>query len=480
MKNSFFRLFFSLALSATFFSLSLAQEIDPIPVKTFYRDRVTRNLEFLCKEAECMDNVVINDRGLYIYPTTQKVNKPEFIVHWREMPHLVDLLKTKSNEDIIDILQRKGTAYFYGINDTHVDPARYPVSKFKGLKIALDPGHMAGDFEQAVLEKRYVKTEGKFYKQKKDITFFEANLAYTTALVLKKQLEDNGAEVMLTHDYGKSSMGNTFEEWKKTEIKDDIIKGYKSDWFNREKLDYFLSGEATDFMLFYDVFRNMDFVKRAEKINEFKPDLTLVIHYNASENNPRYDERYLKPVKENYSMVFIPGSFLGFEIDGSDQLDQRFELLRLLVSHDLEESNVFASNIIKSLNDELKVDAVPVDNDFGFAQNYSILSDLSTGVYHRNLYLTRVVKGPIAYAEALYQDNEKEIPLLGKKDLTIEGITTSSRVKDVAQVYFSAIEHWLEYNKEYEKTLDALYEDKYGDEADFEEFLKEQKQKKKN
>ncbi|MBL3654627.1 N-acetylmuramoyl-L-alanine amidase [Fulvivirga sediminis] len=478
MKNSFFRLFFIIAISATFSSRSFSQKIEPIPVKQFYMDRVNRNLQFLCKEAECLDNVVANDRGLYIYSTSQKVNKPEFVLHWREMPHFNELLQTKTNEEIIDILKRKGTQYFYGINDTHVDPAKYPVSEFKGLKIALDPGHMAGNFEQAEFEKRYVKVEGKYYKQKRDISFFEANLAYTTALRLKEMLEEKGAKVMLTHDYGKSAMGSTFQEWKNSNnTKNDIVSGYKSDWFNREKLDYFLSGDATDFMLFYDVYRNMDFVQRANKINDFDPDLTLVIHYNASENNPRYNDKYLKPVNSNYSMVFIPGSFMGFEIDGNEQLDQRFELLRLLVSHDLEESNVFASNIIKALNDELKVEAVPVDNDFGFAENYSILSDLSTGVYHRNLYLTRVVKGPIAYTEALYQDNVDEIPLLGKTDYTIGGIRTSSRVKDVAQVYLSAIEQWLSYNQEFSKTLDALYEDKYGDEADYQEFLKEKKQK---
>ena len=65
---------------------------------------------------------------------------------------------------------------------------------------------------------------------------------------------------------------------------------------------------------------------------------------------------------------------------------------------------------------------------------------------------------------------------MGKKDLTIDGITTSSRVKDVAQVYFLAIEQWLAYNKSLAKMLDALYEDKYGDEELYEEDIKAQKE----
>ncbi|MEM9297537.1 MAG: N-acetylmuramoyl-L-alanine amidase [Bacteroidota bacterium] len=467
--KSLFLSVFGLAL----FDVS-AQKIEPIPIKKFYKDRVTRNLQFLCKEAECLDNIVVNERGLYMYPTSQRVDKPEFILYWREMSHFNGLLDEMPHEEIIEILKRKGSRYFYGIKSTHVDPAKYPVTDYLGLKVAIDPGHMASNMGEAILERRYMKVEGVNYDRNSDIEFFEANLAYTTALRLKELLEDKGAEVMLTHDYGKSAMGINYYEWLETDFKKDIIAGYKNEWYNREKFNYLLSGEATDFVMFNDVFLNKDFVARANRINAFKPDLTLVIHYNASEGSQRYDDKYLPPVKENYSMVFVPGSFLGFEVDGKDEVDQRFELLRLLVSSDLEESNVFASNIMKALDKELKVDALPSDNTFTFANKYSILSDMAEGVYHRNLYLTRAVKGPIGYAEALYQDNIDEIPLLGKKDYTVGGITTSSRVKEVAKVYFSAIDQWLKYNQEFTKKLDALYDDKYGDEEIYAEELKEQ------
>jgi len=475
MKKSVYTFIILLAVSLMATS-SIAQKIEPIPVKKFYQDRVKRNLQFLCKEEQCFDNVRINDRGIYIYPNNQKIDRPQFVLYWREMPHFVQLLSEKEDEEIIDILERKGEHYFYGIKDTHVDPARYPVSEMRGLKIALDPGHMASNFEQAMLEKRYVKVEGSYYNQKEDISFFEANLAYATALVLKDMLEEKGADVMISHDYGKSAFGMNFEEWKQTDYKKDILYGYKNDWYNREKFDYLMSGDAQDFIMFHDVFRNLDFVKRAERINEYKPDITLVLHLNASEGSRRYDDKYLPPVSENYSMVFIPGAFLGFEVDGKDQADQRFELLRLLVSYDLEESDIFARDIIDALHSQLNVEALPVKNNFEFTTKYSIKSDLSNGVYHRNLYLTRVVEGPIAYAEALYQDNFDEIPLLGKKDFVIGGITTSSRVKDMANVYFGAIQEWLKYNKEYSKQLDALYEDKYGDEEEFEEDIRAQNQ----
>lgn len=482
MKNSLYSAIFFAACIAIGFTTARAQQIEPIPVKDFYKERVTKNLQLLCKEAECLDNVVINERGIYIYPVNSRVDKPEFILYWREMPHFNKLLAESTKEQIIDILDRKGSRYFYGINYKEEDPARYPVSEFSGLKVALDPGHIASNLEEAILEQRYVKVEGEYVGQKKDITFFEANLAYATCLAMKKMLEDAGAEVMLTHEYGKSSLGTNYSEWVKTDHKQDIIDGYKKDWYNREKLEYLLADDASDFIMFHDVFRNSDLENRVALINEFKPDITLIVHYNAKEGGQRYNDRFLRPVEENYSMVFIPGSFLGYEVDGNEELDKnhRFEFLRLLVSYDLEESDIFARNIIRSLNNELKVDALPADNDFEFANTYSIKSTLSDGVYHRNLFLTREIKGPIAYAEALYQDNIKEVALLGKKDFKIEGITTSSRVKDVAQVYFNSIKEWLDYNKAYSKKLDALYEDKYGDEKLFAEDQKIQEKEVKN
>lgn len=474
MKNPLYSAFFSM-LAIFFLTAQLkAQTIEPIPVKQFYKDRVTRNLQLLCKEDQCLDNIMITDRGIYVYATSQKVNKPEFILYWREMPHFIEMLDKKSTAEIIDILSRKGSHYFYGINNTHVDPAKYPVTEFKGLRVALDPGHIASNFEEARLEQRYVRAEGKFFNKKEDIQFFESNLAYATCLVLKEMLEKQGAHVMLTHDYGKSAMGINYKEWLQTDYKQDIVHGYKEDWYKRDKFEYLMSGQAPDFMMFHDVFRNLDFVARGKKINEYEPDITLVVHYNASENSTRYGDLYLPPVTENYSMVFIPGAFLGHEIDGKDGLDQRFEMLRLLVTYDLEESDVFASNIIGALHNELEVDALPKQNNFDFANRYSILSQRSEGVYHRNLYLTRVVRGAIAYSEALYQDNKEEMEKLGRKDFTIGGIKTSSRVKDVAHVYFSAIEQWLAYNKQFAKQLDALYEDKYGDEEEFKEDMEQQ------
>jgi hypothetical protein len=45
----------------------------------------------------------------------------------------------------------------------------------------------------------------------------------------------------------------------------------------------------------------------------------------------------------------------------------------------------------------------------------------------------------LVYGESLYQDNENEIQLLRKSDLSVNGILTNQRVKQVAKCYFDAV-----------------------------------------
>ena len=455
MKEIKIKYFFLLLVctAVVFLVLFPLMKKEQAPLTKFYKDRVTKNIKFLCKDLECIDNFFVDDRGLFIYPESQKTGKPEFILYWEEIPQFNELLKKKTNAQLIDILKRKESKYLSGFDTTLLKPAIYPVCEWKGLRVALDPGHIASDLQEAKLEQRYVRAEGKLFNQKLDIEFFEANLAYTTSLVLKEMLEKKGAEVMITHEYGKSAFHMNYSEWRKSDYKNDVILGYKENWYGREKFDYLMTGNATDLILYQDVFRNKDFVSRGRKINDFNPDITLVIHFNAKEGSERYGESYSQPVNENYTMVMIPGAFLGIEIDGRVGLEQRFELLRLLVSNELEASDIFASHIIDAFVEYLKVDALPKHKNLNSIKHYSVPSNRSEGVYHRNIYLTRVVRGPIAYSEALYQDNRDEMALLGRNDLIVQGIKTSSRVREVAHAYLIAIKGWLDYNKEFAKKV---------------------------
>jgi N-acetylmuramoyl-L-alanine amidase len=301
----------------------------------------------------------------------------------------------------------------------------------KGLKIALDPGHVSGDMQTAALELKFLKLKKDSIAGINDsINLIEGNLTLATALFLKKQLEEAGAEVMMTRSLpNQSAFGITYPEWLRKAKKQYFETAYNNGEISLAEKNRFIKyGSPKD--IFQNYFRFADLYERARLINEYKPDFTVVIHYNVDEKNAPWT----KPTAKNYNMVFVPGDLKPFFLK---RVENRVELLRLLVSEDLSKSIQLGQNLVKSFEKTLSVPTAQ-------PQHASYLkNDCSTtrypGVYVRNLALTRLIHGPIAYGETLYQDNFKECHLLSDLTLEISGIKTSERVKQVAQGYYQGI-----------------------------------------
>ena len=87
---------------------------------------------------------------------------------------------------------------------------------YSGVKIALDPGHIAGDFEMAETEGKYMKMHSSPQTDLKPIEFFEANLALGTAHIIRERLEEMGAEVLMTRTQPNTgALGLEFNDWKR-------------------------------------------------------------------------------------------------------------------------------------------------------------------------------------------------------------------------------------------------------------------------
>lgn len=54
---------------------------------------------------------------------------------------------------------------------------------------------------------------------------------------------------------------------------------------------------------FLSFFKDHDLAQRITEINKFKPDLSIIIHYNVDEKNIDW----LKPGPKNFTMCFIGG-----------------------------------------------------------------------------------------------------------------------------------------------------------------------------
>ena len=396
-----------------------------------YKVKIEKHLD---KEKALSGYYSFDDEGIYMYGslTDKKNNRPEFKIFWNELQAAKALFYLKSNKEIEHILSLKKDKPFSAeqINDWANDFSEMPVKRksLQGIRIAIDPGHIAGDMATAKLEKKFISMKANpAFGLKQDVQIIEGELTLATAKLLKQKLEAEGALVMLTRDSSDiSAFGKTFENWLINDFKNSVEKSFTESAIT-EAEKTFLLAKAAKRDIFRNYFSALDIRERANKINAFRPDIAVVVHYNVDEKNTGW----VKPSDKNYNMVFIGGSFMKDELN---TFQSRVHFLRMLITDDVSKSVDLSEKLIKKFHDNLQVSSALSGNADYLRKN--CMDTEIQGVYHRNLTLTQLVHGTTAYCETLYQDNIKECILLDEK-------TTSVRIKEVADAYYKGIKEYF-------------------------------------
>ena len=379
---------------------------------------------------------------MYHSPRAKARDNPEFVLHWEDLRHFKKLIDNADRQYQLKVYKNQGTSRFDStliqtVNILSSNQRVIPVSQnkpFTGIKIALDPGHIAGDFHMATAEDRFIEMYGI---RKEPIRFFEGELTLTTAKVLQDSLEALGAEVMLTRDRGNySAMGMSFDEWLQTELVDTLLR----EGYELSDIDRRVSGSSHR-TLYRRYFLDQDLDARAEKVNYFNPHFTIVIHFNADVQN----RGWYKPSPRNYSMIFVPGSYIAGELSTPKE---RFDFLRTLLTDHMQESALLSRFVMDEFETTLGVPSVTDYPKKPFYLTHRSM-EVDRGIYARNLRLCRLLNTPVCYGESLLQDNEKEIIALSKNDL--DNGVVAPRLVTVAQAYLNGIKRYVELLKERQK-----------------------------
>lgn len=393
---------------------------------------------YLIKHPELEQYYQISAKGVATFAsqTHKDKNIAECFIFWDEINEFRNLILHADTETQLKLyLDKKDKPFSWQqqkIILTHYTPKKYltPTAEkpLLGKRVAIDPGHIAGDMEMAKLESRFIEIK----HQQKTYTFFEGDLTLTTAHLLRKKLEAAGAEVVLTRNLpNQTASGLLYKKWLKEKLPYVLEKMLKEKAITRNMLDHALKNPF-EREVYETYFLSEDFRHRMKKINDFNPDIAIVIHYNADAEKKQWD----KPTHRNYSMTFVPGSFLKRELATPED---RMAFLKLLLLGNLEGS----INLAKMLQDEfvnmLKVPAVPTENPIAYLNKASIF--VSEGVYARNLGLCRLINSPMAYGESMYQDCETELKQLHSNSYTEN--KPAKRVEQVAEAYYKAILRYL-------------------------------------
>ena len=401
-------------LAIAIINCSPTAQIDIPALKSKFQFQLSR---YLVKGADVYNHIRIEEEGIKIYESSAlwSVDDYEFFLSWNDLERFKGLCE-EDPELAYQIYQQNNTPKFPVtwprlFNQSDEGSTFEPTSEkpLNGLRIALDAGHIAGDLETAKIEGKYIEMK---YKGEK-IAFWEADLAWHTQNYLKHQLEKHGAIVFTTREYGKTAFGMDYDTWyaRFDEMKDKPDKG----------------------RMFWKYFRYKDNDERVRIVNDFEPDLTLIMHYNVDGGN----RPWKSPVKSNFSMAFTGGAFMDGELFNKER---RFNLLRLLLTDDIEESAKFSNDVLQILEADA---GIPIHTSSERRKGSTIKTDYK-GVYARNLSLSGRIYGTLCYAEPLFQDNKDEAVRLNTRDYNFNGEMIPSRVVEIAQSYEKAI---LKYAK---------------------------------
>ncbi len=287
--------------------------------------------------------------------------------------------------------------YFYHTQSPSTDPGQ----PLKGLKIALDPGHIGGDW--AKLEERWFQIPGG------DPPVEEAKLNYITCQRLAERLEADGATIVWAKqgyepvtslrpdDLHHEAIAALADHPITTSTSSSYVPSYRfglpvSSHAGRRPTqahaEWQVDKEAA--LLFYRV---AEIRARGDVVNRLHPDLTICVHYNADDwedpDNPRL-------VAHSRLIIFTNGHY-----DGTTELiydDYKYDLLRKLLDRTAVQEERGCAFVGQSMLDAF---GYPPDGAASFSAHR--VTDVPS-VYARDLIANRIYHGPVIYCEGPYMN----------------------------------------------------------------------------
>jgi N-acetylmuramoyl-L-alanine amidase len=452
MSNSLLAIFMGIAYGALFVSAPALQASVDLPTPAPTHDTSNRRSKLDAEEIYQRTEIVLSHFGVASESDSQPLFDdlenstrpsdaqailkyldphgyfPQFSGQTNESSPRLDVYQDRSSKRALDYsveLNTAGTGQ-YRSADAFYDhliraSTHAPASALAGLRIALDPGHMGGP--------EWDKRTGKYViDSQTGHKISEGVMNLQIALLLEKDFQSLGAEVMITHR-GLAPVSDlpydTFDlkPYGLRELREHSLDS----WF--QALLETASGGPALFdafsksgqfkKLFSEFERSNDFIidadldARVEKIKAFHPDITLIIHLDT---NDTPGKAFDIDRKDHYdaTKAYVPG---GVQLDEMSSREDRKLLGRhLLDTRAWNASVALSHSIVGHIHSAL---GVPFDHG-----NDDNAVEIEPGVLARNLVVQRGLYAQASsYVECLFYTNPDEFNALYKTThpLQIEG-----------------------------------------------------------
>jgi len=234
-----------------------------------------------------------------------------------------------------------------------------------GLHIAIDPGHIGGE---------WAKMEGRWFQIGDEKPVTEGDMTLFVAELLKPKLEALGAVVSLVRSTPEPV----------TSLRPENFSA-----ITESTLPNTDTNTARKFMeqIFY---RTAEIRARAEIVNqELKPDLVLCLHFNADAwGNP--EEPTLVP--SSHFHVLLNGAYTEDEVRLADQ---RLAMLEKLLQRTHREEVEVGKTVAETF---AEISGLPAYQYHPAGNNYRAITE-SPYLYARNLLANRLYKCPVIFME---------------------------------------------------------------------------------
>ncbi len=305
--------------------------------------------------------------------------------------------------------------HVYKIKAVSNDPTR----PLKGLKIALDPGHIGGEWSQL---------EGRYFKLGDDPSVEEAKLNMITCDRLAERLQADGAQIIWAkHDYEPTThlrpASLRREAIAALALHPDTTKRISDE----AAIERMIGNEAA--LLFYRV---AEIRARAEIVNKQNPDLTICVHYNADDwGDPS------KPSLIGHSrlVIFVNGAYEKSEVACDDI---KYDLLRKLLDRTAVQEERGCVDVGQEMLDTLKYPPEIYPGGY-FARH---VTDLPS-VYARNLIANRLYHGPVIYCEGPYMNARDAYPRIIAGDYLGVRTINGESVPSIYREYAASVERGI-------------------------------------
>ena len=254
-----------------------------------------------------------------------------------------------------------------------------PTTKDKplaGLHIAIDAGHIGGDF---------AKIEERWFKIGDNLPVKEGEMTLLTGKIMKDQLVELGAKVYLVRGENKPINPRRPE---------DYLEAAKA----KAKSRGIESPEAIEALQNKYFYRTGEIRERARRVNlAFNPDLVLCLHYNAE----AWDDPANPTLTENnHYHVLLHGALTSGEIAHDDE---RYEMLVKILQRSHEEEKALGKYITHALGLSTKLPAF----DYDAESNRAVQIDGISGLWARNLLANRLYQSPVIFLEPYLMNNQE-------------------------------------------------------------------------